>query len=232
MKIAGAIQARMGSSRLPGKALADLAGRPLLWHMMDRLRRVPGLSALVLATTADPRNDPIVALARQEGYSVVREKAEDDLARRFARVLDETGADAVLKTGADCPLIDPDVLAGMKDRFVEEGDADFVSNRMNWSFPLGLSADVVSARAIRWSDANFTSPEDREFFAIRIRDNPARWKVVPYVNPVNLSHHSWLVDTPDDLAAVRPIFDALYRAGQCFGMHDVIAFLKERESQA
>lgn len=227
MKIVGAIQARMGSSRLPGKAMVDLAGRPLLWHMMDRLRRVPGLSALVLATTADSRNDPIVELARREGYQVVREPREDDLASRFAKVLDLTGADAILKTGADCPLIDPEVLAGMTDRFVAEGDADFVTNRMNWSFPLGLSADVASARALRWCDAHFTDPEDREFVAIRIRDNPKRWKVVPYVNDVNLSHHSWLVDTPEDLTAVRPIFDALYRPGGCFGMREVIRYLEE-----
>jgi spore coat polysaccharide biosynthesis protein SpsF len=219
----------MGSSRLPGKALIPLAGKPLIWHMMDRLRRVPGLSALVLATTADTRNDPLVALAEREGYMVVREERENDLASRFAKVVEATGADVVLKTGADCPLIDPEVLTGMKDRFLAEGDADFVTNRMNWSFPLGLSADVASARAIRWCDANYVDPEDREYFAIRIRDNPARWKVVPYVNPVNLSHHSWLVDEPKDLDVVRPIFDALYKPGECFGMMDVVRFLERKD---
>lgn len=227
MRIVGAIQARMGSSRLPGKALADLAGRPLLWHMMDRLRRVQGLSGLVLATTADPRNDPICDLARVEGYDVVREEKEDDLAARFAKVVRATGADAVLKTGADCPFIDPDVLTGMKDRFLREGDADFVSNRLNWSFPLGLSADVVSARAILWCDANMTDTEDREFFAIRIRDNPSRWKVVAYTNPINLSHHHWLVDHPEDLVIARKIAEALYRPGACFGMNEIVRFLDD-----
>ncbi|MBM3553962.1 MAG: spore coat protein [Alphaproteobacteria bacterium] len=222
----------MGSSRLPGKALIDLAGRPLLWHMMDRLRRVPGLDALVLATTADPRNDPICDLARSEGYLVVREEKEDDLAARFAKVVRLTGADVVVKTGADCPFIDPEVLTGMKDRFVTEGDADFVSNRLNWSFPLGLSADVVSARAILWCDANMTDPEDRELFAIRIRDNPERWKVIAYINQVNLSHHHWLVDHPEDLVLVRRIADALYRPGECFGMRDIIGFLEASKDAA
>jgi len=225
MKVVGAIQARMGSSRLPGKAMLPLAGKPLIWHMMDRLRRVAGLDALVLATTADPQNDALCAFAAAEGFLVIREPLEDDLASRFARVVERTGADAVLKTGADCPAIDPVVLTAMKDRFVAERDADFVSNRVRWTFPLGLSADVVSARAIRWANENFTLPEDREFFAIRIRDNPDRFRVVSFENDVDLSKHSWLVDTPEDYAWISPMFDALYKEGSSFGMRDALSWL-------
>jgi len=227
MKIVGAIQARMGSSRLPGKALLPLAGKPLIWHMMDRLRRVPGLADLVLATTADARNDALVALATKEGFKVVREEKEDDLAARFVKVLALTGADAVLKTGADCPAIDPTVLAGMANRFRAEGDADFVSNRVRWTFPLGLSADVASAKAIRWCDENLTSAEDREFFAIRIRDNPARFKVISFENDVDLSHHSWLVDTPEDYAWIKPMFEDLYQDGRAFGMTEALRWLEK-----
>ena len=222
------IQARMGSSRVPGKAMLDLAGRPLLWHMIDRMRRVRGVETLILATTADPRNDPMAAFAEREGLGVVRHPVEDDLAGRIAGAIRDVPGDIVLKTGGDCPLIDPDVLQRMVDVAVAAGDADFVSNRVQWSYPLGLSADVLSRGAIEWCDAALTAPEDRELFAVYIRDHPDRFKVVPIVHHENLSHHGWTVDEPADVVFMRDIFDHLYREGEVFGMNAVLDYLQAK----
>lgn len=231
-RVVGVLQARMGSTRLPGKAMRPLAGKPLVWHMIDRMRRAGVCEELVLATTADQRNDPLVAFCRDQGLEVVREEAEDDLAARIAKAVRLTRADAVLKTGGDCPLIDPDVMRGMVRRFLDEGDADFVSNRVRWTFPLGLSCDVMSARSVLWCDENLTGREDREFFAIYVRDHPERFKVVSFEHDRDLSHQSWLVDTPEDYALVSDIFAALYREGECFGMEDVLALLASRAGTA
>jgi spore coat polysaccharide biosynthesis protein SpsF len=116
----------------------------------------------------------------------------------------------------------------MVDLALAEGDADFVSNRVQWSYPLGLSADVLSRRAIEWCDKTLTAPEERELFALYIRDHPERFKVVPVVNDRDLSHHGWTVDEPSDVLFMRDIFDRLYREGEVFGMNDVLAYLDSK----
>lgn len=224
----GVIQARMGSSRVPGKAMLELAGRPLIWHMIDRMRRVRGVDPLVLATTADPRNEPMIELAQAEGLRIFRHDDENDLAGRIAGAIQGLPGEYVLKTGGDCPLIDPAVLQRMVDTTRAEGDADFVSNRVKWSYPLGLSADVMSRKAIEWCNANLTRPQERELFAVYVRDHPAQFKVVGIVNDVNLSYHGWTVDEPFDVVFMQQVFDDLYVPGQCFGMNDVLAYLSAR----
>ena len=226
--IIGIIQARMGSSRVPGKAMLDLAGKPLIWHMIDRMRRVEGVGDLILATTTDPRNDPLVAFAEKEGLSVFQHPEEDDLAGRIAGAIENIEGEIVLKTGGDCPLIDPDLMQHMVDTARKAGDADFVSNRLQWSYPLGLSVDVMSRSSIEWSHWHLTEPEDRELFACYVRDHPQQFKVIPIVNGTDLSHHGWTVDEPEDVVFMRDVFGALYREGECFGMNDVLAYLDSK----
>ncbi len=223
--VIGLIQARMGSSRVPGKAMVDLAGKPLLWHMIDRLGRVPQVGHLVLATTTDPRNEPMVGLARSEGLAVYQHEGEDDIAGRVSGAIRGLDGDLVLKVGGDCPLIDPAVLEGMVALALQTEGADFVSNRLEWSFPLGLSADVVSRRAIEWSNVNLTAAEDRELFAVYVRDHPEMFCVRAFTNPTDLSHHGWTVDEPEDVVFMRDIFDSLYRPGEVFGMNEVLGYL-------
>ena len=226
--VIGVIQARMGSSRLPGKALLELAGRPLIWHMIDRMRRVRQVGDIVLATTGDARNAPLIALAKSEGLAVFQHPDEDDLAGRIAGAIRGRPGNIVLKTGGDCPLIDPAVLQRMVNVALADEDADFVSNRINWSYPLGLSADMVSRRAIEWCDINLKRPEDRELFALYIRDHPERFKVIPIVNDQDLSHHGWTVDEPADVDFMRTVFDHLYVPGKCFGLADVLSYLNAK----
>lgn len=224
--VIGVLQARMGSSRLPGKVMADLAGKPLIGHMIDRMRRVGNLSEIVLATSTDPRNDPLVSYCRTLDVDAYRHPIEDDLAGRVAGAIKNRSGGLILKTGGDCPFIDPDVLRRMVDAARETPGADFVSNRVVWSYPLGLSADVMSRRAIEWADEHLISDEDRELFAVWVRDHPEQFQVVPVVHHRNLSHLNWCVDTPEDLSFARRVFDALYVEGECFGLEDVLNFLE------
>ena len=229
--IIAVVQARMGSSRVPGKAMLDLAGKPLIWHMVDRVRRVAGVGEVILATTQDPRNGPMIDFVRELGLGVYRHSEEDDLAGRVAAAIRDVPGDMVLKVGGDCPLIDPAVLQKMVDQARLERDADFVSNRVQWSYPLGLSADVMSRRAIEWCDRNLTDSEERELFAVYVRDHPEDFMVIPIVNDRDLSHHGWTVDEPADVVFMRDVFDALYREGETFGMNDVLNYLAEKEDK-
>ncbi len=224
--VIGVIQARMGSTRVPGKALLDLAGKPLIWHILDRLRRVRGIEKIVLATTKDPKNDVLYDFAEENNIGFYAHDGENDLAGRIAGAIEREQGNFVLKTGGDCPLIDPDVLQLIVDTALCKTEADFVSNRIKWSYPLGLSADLLSRAAIEWANENLTTAENRELFALYIRDHPKQFKVIPIVNSKDLSHHLWTVDEPEDVEFMRRIFDALYRDGEVFKLQDVINYLR------
>src|SRR3989304_2895228 len=142
-RIAGLIQARMGSTRLPGKVMLDLAGKPMVGHIIDRLQAVPGLCGIVLATTVDSRNDGLVEYARSRGLSVYRAQGEDDIAERLAGAAKLMRADAILKVNGDCPLVDPEVLWRLVAAFESAGDADYASNKIIWTYPMGLTAGGI-----------------------------------------------------------------------------------------
>ncbi len=232
MRIAGLIQARMGSTRLPGKVMLPICGKPLVGHVIDRLEAVAGLNDIVLATTADPRNEPLVAYARERGLVVHREEAEDDIAARLAGAARAVDADAVLKINSDCPLADVAVLQRLVDVFRRAGDADYVSNKIEWTYPEGLSAEVIATRALEWCDANLADPRCRELVANWIRDHGERFKTVSVTGDEDLSHHGWVVDTPEDFEFVTHVFEALYRDGELFGLHDILAFLARKDAAA
>lgn len=228
MRVVAIVQARMGSTRLPGKVIAPLAGRPLVWHIFERISRAPLIDDVILATTSDPRNSALMALAKENGWKTYQHAEEDDLLGRFYEAARLIGAEAVLRVAADCPLVDSDVMNEMVREFRNRKTADFVSNRVNFTYPLGLSCDVISFKAIERCHRELSDPEDRELFAWWIRNHPSQFDVVSFENSTDLSEHNWTVDTPEDLDRIRRIFDALYRPGETFGLASVLHFLSER----
>lgn len=223
----GLIQARMGSTRLPGKVILDLAGKPLIWHVVERLRRVPGLAGIVIASTADPQNDALADFAAREGLPIHRHPLEDDIAGRLSGVVRELDATAILKVNGDCPLVDPEVLARLLDRYLSEPGLDYVSNKSIKTYPMGLSAEVIAAHPLLWCDENLSAATDREYVADWIRNHTDRFAVASIENERDLSEHGWMVDTPEDLAFVQGIFARLYRDGEVFGMEKVLTILSD-----
>jgi spore coat polysaccharide biosynthesis protein SpsF (cytidylyltransferase family) len=224
-KFVGVVFARMGSSRVPGKAMVDLAGRPLLWHIIDRVQRVQGLGDLIFATSTEPENEPMVELAKQLGLDTFCHPVEGDVLGRIIGAIKGREGEVILKASGDCPLIDPAVLQLMVDTAIADPEADFVSNRVDWSYPLGLSCDVVSRRATEWCDANLDDVLDREHFAEYIRDSP-EFKTIPITHDPNLSRFGWTVDEPRDVEFVSALFDALYREGEVFGLEETLRYVE------
>jgi len=223
----GLVQARMASTRLPGKVMMDLAGRPLIWHIVDRMRRVPGLKGIVIATTTDRRNDRLDGFAKDEGLAVYRHAEEDDIAGRLAGAVRSVDAEAVMKLNGDCPVVDPAVLTRLVRRFESDADLDYVSNKVVWTYPAGLSAEVIGRDAILWCDANVTSPLAREYISDWIRDHTERFLVASVEYDEDLSRFGWTVDTPEDFAFMESLFRGLYREGKSFSLADVLAFLSK-----
>jgi spore coat polysaccharide biosynthesis protein SpsF len=159
-KVVGIIQARMGSTRLPGKALADVSGQPLLATMIERVHRALTLDAVWVATTENEHDEPIVDLALASGAGVFR-GSEDDVLTRYVGAARAAGADVVVRLTSDCPLLDPAVI----DRVVGELDGfDLATNAppADRTYPDGMDVEVLTIAALERAEREATAPEDRE----------------------------------------------------------------------
>ncbi len=224
------VQARMGSSRLPGKVLLPIAGRPMLSYQLERLREVRRAARIVVATSTEPADGAIAALCDREGVACVR-GPEQDVLRRFALAARTVRADAVARITADCPLLDPELIdeaiAAIED---PAKPPDFVSNMLQPRWPLGMAVEVAATAALFEADREATDPEEREHVMPFIWRRPDRYSLVSLTRSPDLSHHRWTVDTPEDFELVSRIFAELYPRRPRFRMADVIALLEKNPS--
>jgi len=227
MRVTAIVQARMASSRFPGKVLADLAGRPLLVHAIARAMSTPGVDGLVVATTTAPVDDVVAALCARIGVTVFR-GSEPDVLDRFYRATRRHAADAVMRVTADCPLLDPLVSGLVVARF-REGDVDYASNVHPRTFPDGLDTEVFTVAALEraWREARL--PAQREHVTPYLWSHPEMFRCANVAYDRDLSAHRWTVDEPRDLELLRGLFRRLSEGGApLFGMTEVLALL-ERE---
>lgn len=202
------VQARMGSSRLPGKVLADLAGRPLLEFMLARLESLDA-GPVIVATTTLERDEPVVELASGLGAKVVR-GPEDDVLGRFSRVLDHFPAEHVVRLTADCPLIDPGVVGEVVDAHVRS-EADYTSNVLPRTFPRGLDVEVARAASLQVAHRRARDPVEREHVTPFLYRHPEQFRLANVRSGGLHGRQRWTVDTEDDLAFMRSLVDRLPR---------------------
>lgn len=222
-------QARMTSSRLPGKVLMEAAGAPLLAHHLGRLRRARRVDAVVLATTVNATDDPVADLAGRLGVGVFRGD-EQDVLGRFAGAAEAFGAEVVVRVTADCPLIDPVLIDEAVGRFLEGQGADPPMDYVNIDtslYPRGLDAEVFTRRALDEADREAVAPGEREHVTPFLYGHPERFHLGPPVQPpLSLPPHRWCVDEPDDLALIRRMLDALLPGRSDFGWQDCCTLLE------
>jgi len=224
-RIVGIIQARMGSTRLPGKALADLAGAPFFARVVERMRACETLDALVLATTAEASDDPLAALAESLGLLVYRGSV-DDVLDRFTQAARLAEADLIVRITADDPFKDPQVTDHAVRLWLQRPDLDYVSNTIQPTYPEGLDIEVFTREALEraWREARL--PSEREHVTPYIWKHPDRFRLLNFAHERDLSHLRWTVDYPEDLAFARAVYERLYRPGQVFLMADILRLLE------
>jgi len=225
------IQARMGSTRLPGKVLRDLGGRPMLEHVVRRVRAARGVDAVCVATTRAEGDDEISALGERCGAEIFR-GSEDDVLGRYAGAARRLGTRLVVRVTADCPLYDPDLLAEMlaaRQRLVAEtGPVDYYSNCGRRTYPRGLDTEILPAEVLALADREATDPFEREHVTPFVRNRPERFRLEDHLNPDgDWSALRWTVDEPEDFELVRRIYSEL-GGGEIFGRHEVRALLERR----
>jgi spore coat polysaccharide biosynthesis protein SpsF len=228
--ILGVLQARMSSTRRPGKVMADVAREPMLGRQVERLRRSRRLDRLVLATSEDSSDDPLAAYSESLGLDVVRGPLADVLGR-FLMALDLfPSADVLVRLTGDCPLTDWRVLDATVDRHVEAG-ADYTSNVAERTFPHGLDVEVARPQALRAAGAEATSSHDREHVMPFLYGHPERFRLAAITRTPSLAHLRWTVDLPEDLQFVRHVYETLYPVDPDFGT-EAIAALDWNSSRA
>lgn len=222
------IQARLGSTRLPGKALADLAGRPMLAHVAERAKAIPGIDGVVLATTVNQGDDALEAFAREIGVDCVR-GSEEDVLDRFLVAARETKAEAIVRITADCPLLDPEVSGQVLAKYLAlRPDVDYVSNVHPPTYPDGLDTEVFSVEALGRAAREARRDSEKAHVTPYLWNTRGRFRIHNVDYPKDLSRHRWTVDTQADLDFVREVFKALGPEACRAGMHDVLRVLDVR----
>jgi spore coat polysaccharide biosynthesis protein SpsF len=222
MKILTIVQARMTSSRLPGKVMRPILGAPMMGRQIERLRRSARLGQLVLATSVDPSDDVIVDYCAALKCPTHRGPLYDVLGR-YAETLEALGpADHVVRLTADCPLADWTVIDQCIALHLESG-ADYTSNTVERFYPRGLDVEVFRAEWLPRIAAETADPYDREHVTPFFYRNPDRFKIAQLVDDTYRAHFRWTVDRMDDFEFTTAVYEALYPEKPDFLTDDILA---------
>jgi spore coat polysaccharide biosynthesis protein SpsF len=198
----------MGSTRLPGKVLKRSYHRSMLDRMVERVKRAKTLDEVIVATTIDASDDPIIRHCRKLGTKVYQGSIQDVL-DRFYQAATLEKADLIVRLTGDCPLIDPDLIDDAVNALLEQ-KADFACNRLpppfNRTYPIGLDVEVCTYAALEKAWKNATLKHEREHVLPYLYSTPGRFKVIQLNHTEDLGHLRWTLDTPEDLALLRRIY--------------------------
>jgi spore coat polysaccharide biosynthesis protein SpsF len=222
------VQARMSSTRLPGKVLLPLGGGTVLGCVIARLRRARLLDKIVVATSTDPSDTVIEEWARALNVSACRGPLEDVLAR-YALAAKQYDADTVVRITADCPLIDPQVLDAMIQQFEmarhEGSPCDYLSNALQRTFPRGLDVEVMTRAALLRAEAEATLPYEREHVTPYLYRSGSGFHICHHCLANDMSIHRWTLDTVEDYRFLVRVFDMLEGRWQEVGFGEILSLL-------
>lgn len=227
-KVVAIIEARMTSSRLPGKVLLPVLGKPILSYLVERLKSVASIDQIVLATTMNKSDDKLAEFADSIGIQVYRGDEEDVLSR-VIDAAESVGADTVVEITGDCPIIDPDLIEQAL-RSHSFNNVDYTSNVCVRSYPDGMDVQVFSLVTLKKSAQMTTESLDREHVTLHIRNNPrifSRFHLI--AGPLMHEPHLGLtLDEKPDYILLKEIIENLYHKNPLFGCREVLEFLDQR----
>ena len=223
MKIGAVIQARMGSTRLPGKVLQSILGKPVLWHIANRLKYSDLIDKIIIATTIKERDKAVVEMAKNYDIPCYAGK-EEDLIDRFYCTAKLYKLDVIVRIIADCPLIEPRITDKVVSCFLNSLERyDCVSNAgPSVSYPHGMDIEVFSFQVIEKLWKEITNPLDREWFTRIIYNNPDEYKIAFVQNNFKVPRLRLTMDYQEDFDLINYIYENLYRENSCFFLEDIL----------
>lgn len=221
------IQARMGSTRLPGKLLKKVLGRPLIAFLTERLRRVKNVDAIVMATTINPMDAQLIEFCQSEKLSYFR-GSEENVLDRYYQCAKEYQADVIVRVTADCPLIDPAVIDEVIQQFLKKySQMDLASNVIERTYPRGMDVEVFSFKSLETVINKAQRPEEKEHVTPYYYRHPETFKMDSIVSKINNSHHRWTVDTSDDLTLISLVLEVIYPKNPSFTLEELLNLFSE-----
>ncbi len=226
-KVIGIIQARLGSTRLPGKVLADIYGKPMLAWMLTRLAKAKSLDQIVIATTTSTLDDRLHQwVLKNTNFDCFR-GSEMDLVERFYECAGKYQADVIVRLTADDPLKDGAIIDRAVELFFENKKVDYVSNCLKATYPEGLDVEVFSYKALSKVHNEAYLLSDREHLTSYMTNNPKVFSLLNFEYEEKLEDWRWTVDKPADLKLMHEIFDR-FKDKPCADFREIIAFVKQR----
>lgn len=230
MNVVAILQARMGSSRLPGKVLKPIMGRPMLELQLERIRRCQKIDQIVVATSVDPDDDPIVNLCEYLEIASFRGDQENVLDRIY-QAAKHYDVDHVVRLTGDCPLTDPVIIDDLISHYFNK-KCDYASNCLEATFPDGLDAEVFSFDILEQSWKEASLPSHLEHVTQFIIFHPERFKQSSYKHHTDLSDLRWTVDEPEDFEFAKRVYELLYPTKPEFGIDDVLTLIQQTPNLA
>lgn len=221
------IQTRMGSTRLPGKIMLELAGKPVLWHVVERCKQA-NVDNVVVATTNKKEDDKIVQFCKENNYNYFR-GSEEDVLDRYYQCAKEFGLDNIIRVTSDCPLIDYKVLNELVQLFKE---CDYCSNTINRTYPRGYDCAIFTFEALEYMWNNAENKAEREHVTKFILDNKDKFNIFELKNNEDYSAYRLTLDENDDYKLIKEIFSRLFEKDIFFGLDKVVSLMKKEPELA
>ncbi|MXO76675.1 acylneuraminate cytidylyltransferase [Paenibacillus sp. OT2-17] len=225
MNIVAIIQARMGSTRLPGKVDLNLLGVTVLERVVERIKKVKQINKIVVATTDLTADETIVNLAHKAEVEVYR-GSESDVLKRYYEAAVTYNADVIIRITSDCPVIDPVIIDELIKNYIM-GSYDYVSNTIERSYPRGLDAEVFSFASLEKAHLEAKSTEQREHVTPYIYQNPDQFSLLSVTYPKDYSNYRWTLDTIEDWELIQQIYTYI-KDRNSFDWQDVLELMETR----
>ncbi|MDF2065816.1 glycosyltransferase family protein [Bacillus sp. Cr_A10] len=226
-KIIAIIQARMGSTRLPGKILKVVNGKTLLEYQLERVKQSRKIDQIIIATTVEDADQPIIDFCEEYGIKYYR-GSENDVLSRYYETAQKYDADIIVRLTSDCPIIDPIIIDKTIQHYLDNSLIfDYVSNTVERTFPRGLDTEVFSLNALKKAYEAATLARDREHVTAYLYTNPEIFRIGHLTNKKDYGNNRWTVDTLEDFRLIDLILTELYQPNKMFYMEDIINLLEK-----
>ncbi len=225
-KIVAVLVARQGSSRLPGKALAQLIDKSVVGHIIERLQLMKYFDDICLATSNLPIDAPLIEEAKKYGAKSYA-GAPEDVLDRFTHAAESCQADVVVEVGGDCPLIDAGIVGQALDLFFEK-KAGYVTNVEPQTFPDGLDIHVIGLDSLKLANKKALLASHRRHPLAYFHAHKELLSVINFSHSENLSSLRWTLDYPEDFQFLKIVYESLYPNKPLFGMSDILQLIEEK----
>ncbi len=227
--IAAIVQARFGSTRLPGKILKEIYHKPILWHVVNRLSYSKQIDKIIVATTDLAEDDQVQEFCEANNFLLYRGSSEDVLSRYY-NAAKSFEAKIIVRITSDCPVIDYSIIDRMLEIFIYEtrlNKLDYLSNSLTRTFPRGLDTEIFSLSTLIKAHQEATEKYEREHVTPYIYNHPDIFALKNFSNEKDYSFHRWTVDTQEDFNLIEKIYKSLYGKNKLFLFEDILKLFEE-----